>query len=130
MKSNKFSIRMGPITDFLPIVFVSLPLANNRCPTISSVELTPPNTYALQISCPEAKSTMTTVPPAAVVVLVMLGASALVVCGYTIHRLMGFGDMPPDQHRSHEQDVYMREVRARNLTGLSREGRHARKAFG
>jgi hypothetical protein len=73
---------------------------------------------------------MSTVPPAAVVVLVMLGASALVVCGYAVHRLMGFGDMPPDRHRSHEQDEYMREVRARNLTGLSREWRHARKAFG
>lgn len=72
---------------------------------------------------------MTTVPPAAVVVLVMLGASALVVCGYAVHKLIGFGDMPPDQHRSHEQDEYMREVRARNLAGLSREGRHARKAF-
>ena len=72
---------------------------------------------------------MTAIPPAAVVVLVMLGASALVVCGYAVHRLMGFGDMPPDQHRSHEQDEYMRELRARNLTGLLREGRHAKKAF-
>ena len=73
---------------------------------------------------------MTNIPPAAVVLLVMLGASALVVCGYAVHRLMGFGDMPLDQHRSDEQDKYMREVRARNLTGLSREWRHAKKAFG
>ncbi|OCL05359.1 hypothetical protein AOQ84DRAFT_299036 [Glonium stellatum] len=72
---------------------------------------------------------MSTVPPAAVVILVMLGASAVVVCCYAVHRLMGFGDTPPDKPRSTEQDEYMREVRTRNLMGLSREGKHARRAF-
>jgi hypothetical protein len=55
------------------------------------------------------------VAPALIIFLVILGAGALVICGFAVMRFWG-GDVQQDmsyQHRSVEQDRYMREVRER-----------------
>ncbi|KAF2194199.1 hypothetical protein K469DRAFT_709712 [Zopfia rhizophila CBS 207.26] len=61
-----------------------------------------------------------------VIVLSILGAMTLIMCGYAIHRLIGL-DMGPDRmHRSNEQEDYMREVRWRNRAHLQWEARPRR----
>lgn len=55
------------------------------------------------------------IAPALIIFLVILGAGALVVCGFAVMRFWG-GDIEADSsymHRSVEQDQYMREVRER-----------------
>ena len=55
------------------------------------------------------------IAPALIIFLVILGAGALVCCGFAVARFMG-GE-PEDEssrfHRTPEQDSYMREVRER-----------------
>lgn len=53
--------------------------------------------------------------PSLIIFLVILGAGGLVVCGFAVMRFWG-GDEAQDmsyQHRSVEQDRYMKEVRDR-----------------
>lgn len=55
------------------------------------------------------------VAPALIIFLVILGAGALVICGFAVMRFWG-GDEEQDtsyMNRSVEQDRYMREVRER-----------------
>ncbi|KAF9695613.1 hypothetical protein EKO04_006601 [Ascochyta lentis] len=55
------------------------------------------------------------IAPALIIFLVILGAGALVICGFAVMRFWG-GDNEKDtayMHRSVEQDRYMREVRER-----------------
>jgi hypothetical protein len=61
----------------------------------------------------------------------MLGAAALVTCGYAVSRLRGNTEIPEAfKPRTPEQEEYMREVRNRNIGGLMYEGRrsHMHKA--
>lgn len=68
-----------------------------------------------------------TVPPEAVVILVMLGALAVVFLGYAVHRLWGFReDGNGHKPRSVEQEQYMADVRMRNVDILAREVRGSR----
>lgn len=55
------------------------------------------------------------IAPALIIFLVILGAGALVICGFAVMRFWG-GDEAQDtsyMNRSVEQDRYMREVRER-----------------
>lgn len=60
------------------------------------------------------------IAPALIIFLVILGAGALVCCGFAVARFMG-GE-PEDEssrfHRTPEQDSYMREVRERSWRKL------------
>lgn len=64
------------------------------------------------------------IAPALIIFLVILGAGALVCCGFAVARFMG-GE-PEDEssrfHRSPEQDSYMREVRERSWRKLPQLG--------
>ncbi|KAH6614343.1 hypothetical protein C7974DRAFT_276231, partial [Boeremia exigua] len=65
-------------------------------------------------------------PYTVIVLLIILGALCLVICGYAIHRTFGFGDEGHDfQHISAEQATYMAEVRIRNMNTLAYEGRRS-----
>lgn len=62
--------------------------------------------------------------PSLIIFLVILGAGALVCCGFAVFRFYG-GDAQDDmQHynRSPEQDAYMREVRERSWAKLPKLG--------
>lgn len=62
------------------------------------------------------------IAPALIIFLVILGAGALVVCGFAVMRFWG-GDDAQDtsyMNRSVEQDRYMREVRERTWGKLPR----------
>ncbi|KAI4647637.1 uncharacterized protein J4E78_008953 [Alternaria triticimaculans] len=60
------------------------------------------------------------IAPALIIFLVILGAGALVCCGFAVYRF--YGGEPEDDsrrfHRSPEQDSYMREVRERSWRKL------------
>ncbi|KAF2466318.1 uncharacterized protein BDR25DRAFT_306150 [Lindgomyces ingoldianus] len=59
------------------------------------------------------------IPPSLIVLLIMLGAMAVVICGYAVSRLLGFSEAPNGyKPRSTEQEEYMREVRQRGLAGF------------
>jgi len=64
------------------------------------------------------------IAPALIIFLVILGAGALVCCGFAVHRF--YGGEPEDEssrfHRSPEQDSYMREVRERSWRKLPQLG--------
>lgn len=56
--------------------------------------------------------------PIVVLLLVLVGASFLVVMGYAVHRIaVGFDDYNPDG-LSEVQSTYMRDVRRRNVVDL------------
>lgn len=57
------------------------------------------------------------IPPAAIILLVMLGAAFAVCIGFALTRYM-FDDEKGPPSRSAAQEDYMREVRARNLEGI------------
>jgi len=62
-----------------------------------------------------------------VVFLVIVGAAAVVTCGYAVHRLFFIndaGDRVFDKP-STEQEAYMRQVRLRNMGGNWGEAREA-----
>lgn len=64
------------------------------------------------------------IAPALIIFLVILGAGAMVCCGFAIMRFYG-GDVEDQSHwnnRSPEQDSYMREVRERNWGKLPKLG--------
>jgi hypothetical protein len=64
------------------------------------------------------------IPPAAIILLILVGAGGCVCVGFAIHRLMGAADADHGYRaRTAEQEDYMREVRTRNLHGLMVEGR-------
>jgi hypothetical protein len=64
------------------------------------------------------------IAPALIIFLVILGAGALVCCGFAVYRF--YGGEPEDEssrfHRSPEQDSYMREVRERSWRKLPELG--------
>jgi hypothetical protein len=63
------------------------------------------------------------ISPAAIILLVILGAGFLVCCGFAIVRF--YGGTPDEQNwtkRVPEQDAYMREVRRQNRDKLARQG--------
>jgi hypothetical protein len=64
------------------------------------------------------------IAPALIIFLVILGAGALVCCGFAVYRT--YGGAPEDDstrfHRSPEQDSYMREVRERSWRKLPQLG--------
>jgi len=64
------------------------------------------------------------IAPALIIFLVILGAGALVCCGFAVYRF--YGGEPEDDsrrfHRSPEQDSYMREVRERSWRKLPQLG--------
>lgn len=63
-------------------------------------------------------------PPALIILLILLGAGFLVACGFAIHSAFGFGPDPNRfKHMSAEQMTYMAEVRVRNAMALEHEGR-------
>jgi len=60
------------------------------------------------------------ISPSLIIFLVILGAGALVVCGFAVMRFYG-GDIEDESSRyarTPEQDSYMREVRERNWNKL------------
>jgi hypothetical protein len=62
--------------------------------------------------------------PSLIIFLVILGAGALVCCGFAVFRFYG-GDIEDDStrfKRNPEQDQYMREVRERTWRKLPRLG--------
>ncbi|KAF2845664.1 hypothetical protein T440DRAFT_483174 [Plenodomus tracheiphilus IPT5] len=62
------------------------------------------------------------ISPALIIFLVILGAGALVICGFAVMRFYG-GDIEDQSSwnaRTPEQDAYMREVRERNWSKLPR----------
>jgi hypothetical protein len=62
--------------------------------------------------------------PTLTIFLIILGSGLAVTMGYGTHRLVvGFGNIPGPLPRSTEQDIYMREVRQRNLTQMERYGK-------
>jgi hypothetical protein len=64
------------------------------------------------------------IAPALIIFLVILGAGALVVCGFAVMRFWG-GDEAQDGNwvnRSPEQDAYMREVRERTWNKIPQLG--------
>jgi hypothetical protein len=64
------------------------------------------------------------IAPALIIFLVILGAGALVVCGFAVMRFWG-GDEAQDGtwiNRSEEQNAYMREVRERTWGKLPQLG--------
>lgn len=66
--------------------------------------------------------------PVVIVLLILLGALGLVVCGYAVNRLLGIEDSSDGfKARTVEQDDYMREVRSRNVNGLMSQGRRSAK---
>ncbi|OAL03981.1 hypothetical protein IQ06DRAFT_195859, partial [Phaeosphaeriaceae sp. SRC1lsM3a] len=63
-------------------------------------------------------------PPALIILLILIGAGFLVACGFAIHSAFGFGPNPNRiKPMSAEQMEYMAEVRIRNMTCLEQEGR-------
>lgn len=65
-------------------------------------------------------------PPAVIVLLVLIGSGFLVACGYAVHSAFGFGTNPNGiKPMSAEQMTYMAEVRVRNAMALEHEGRRA-----
>ncbi|KAL6707479.1 hypothetical protein ACN47E_004049 [Coniothyrium glycines] len=62
--------------------------------------------------------------PSLIIFLVILGAGAMVICGFAVMRFFG-GDLEDQSHwnqRTPEQDAYMREVRERNWSKLPQLG--------
>ncbi|KAH9869917.1 hypothetical protein J1614_006838 [Plenodomus biglobosus] len=62
------------------------------------------------------------IAPALIIFLVILGAGALVICGFAVMRFYG-GDIEDESNynaRNPEQDAYMREVRERNWNKFPR----------
>lgn len=63
------------------------------------------------------------VAPAVIILVVILGAGGMVVCGAAVMRFYGDVEQDPNfNSRSPEQDAYMREVRERNWGRLPRLG--------
>ena len=62
--------------------------------------------------------------PFLIVLLIMLGAAMLVVCGAGISRFASKREKDSNafKERTVEQDDYMREVRARTIAGLAPQG--------
>ncbi|CAA9960754.1 hypothetical protein CFE70_004129 [Pyrenophora teres f. teres 0-1] len=58
------------------------------------------------------------IAPTLIVFLVILGAGALVCCGFAVYRFFGEPDDDSQFNRSAEQDAYMREVRERTFRTL------------
>jgi hypothetical protein len=69
---------------------------------------------------------MADIPQAIIVLFVMIGAAALVCCGFAVHSFaVGFArDGNGFKPLTSEQADYMREVRSRNLDALQLEGHH------
>ena len=64
--------------------------------------------------------------PALIVLLIMVGSAVAVMMGYAVHKLVGFNDSSDGfKPRTQEQEIYMREVRDRNVDGLMVEGRRS-----
>lgn len=64
-----------------------------------------------------------------IVLIIIFAALCLVICGYAIHRTIGFKDEGGEfQHISAAQATYMAEVRIRNMEGLAHEGRRSQWA--
>ncbi|KAF1362629.1 hypothetical protein EJ07DRAFT_78133, partial [Lizonia empirigonia] len=61
-----------------------------------------------------------------IVLIIILGAHCLVICGYAIHRTFGFKtDGNGFKPVSAAQADYMAEVRIRNMDSLAHEGRRS-----
>lgn len=71
-------------------------------------------------------------PKPVIILLIMVGAIALVLLGFAIHSAFGFGgkDANTAKPMSVEQMEYMAEVKGRNLEALAREGRVAYRVDG
>jgi len=64
-----------------------------------------------------------------IVLIIIFAALCLVICGYAIHRTIGFKDEGDGfKHISPTQAAYMAEVRVRNMDNLAYEGRRSQWA--
>jgi hypothetical protein len=68
-------------------------------------------------------------PFSVIVLIVIFGALALVICGYAVHRTFGFtNDDNGFKPVTVAQAEYMAEVRVRNMDSLAYEGRRSQWA--
>ena len=66
----------------------------------------------------------------AVIVIVIVGAGAVVLLGYAIHAAFTRGRVNPSEaahQRNDEQDGYMRQLREKNYTVIEQETRRPRR---